>query len=477
MIRRNTLLAGVSYGLKFWTNAILLIALARVFGPERFGVFSFSMTAAVFLGAIVDYGFNLQVVKEIPQSPESAKDVLQKVLAGKTLLMLLTFVGCLVFFLFSDLETAILVLVLTLSVILFSFGQFFFSILRAFNRFAEETRSTIISNILLAISLVFLLLFNANIFLISLAFLFSRLLFFLFGARACFNDYGFFINRSVKFRDILAVLKRGFPYAMLIASSLLFLSVDTFIINAVLGSEAVGIYQSGVRFVFAALILSETLMSVYLPVLSGAIVKDVDVFEKRAKQLIRVSIVISLPVGLVLILLPEEVTALILGDAYSRTAELLPYFGLILMLRFLTISYGTLLTAMGLQKKRAIALSLSLAILAMGAYALILSRGLIGVVIASLVAHVALLGFYGWEIYYFGKRLFLEQRTVYMLVLSMTVFLVSFLLKPGLPLALAIISAVTVLSLLTGLSRMEQRSLLRTDWFTGKKQTILKNEN
>lgn len=473
MIRKNVLLAGISYGLKFCANVVLLLALARVFGPEKFGVFSFAMTVAVFLGVIVDYGFNLQVVHKVSQSPNRVQKEVQEMLAAKSILIILALGGCVVSFLTSSVETAALILILTISIILFSFGQFFFSVLRAFNRFSEETHSTIISNILLFIPLILLLFFNSNIYLIALVFLLSRLTFFLLGAKICFDDYATFNRKYLGVTEFSRVLKKGFPYAILMASSLLFLSVDTFIVNHVLGSEAVGIYQSGVRFVFAALVISETLMSVYLPVLAGCVLKDSENFERRAKQLIRASIVISLPIGLVLVLLPQQITSLTLGEAYSRTAELLPYFGFIIMLRFLTISYGTLLTAMGLQNRRTVAILLSLVIFAIGAYALIFRNGLIGVVTASLIAHVVLLGLYCWDIYASRKQLYLEQKAVYMLLLSILAFVFAFWLSPGVVIGLAIILLVAVVSLPVGLTKLELKALLRTDWLFRKKRTVL----
>jgi O-antigen/teichoic acid export membrane protein len=463
MIRRNAMLAGTSYGLKFLANAVLFLALARVFGPEKFGVFSFAMTAAVFLGVIVDYGFNLQVVKELSQAPASVKSEGQNMLAGKLFLILPTLFGCLLFFFMSDLETATLIFILTFSIIFFSFGQYFFSILRAFNRFREETISTIISNVLLFVPLLVLLFFNSNIYLIATVFLVSRLVFFLLGVKVSVEDYKITINRKIlDVIQIFEVLKKGFPYAMLMSTSLMFLSVDTFIVKLVQGSEAVGIYQSGIRFIFAALIISDTLMAVYLPVLSGSAVSDNKTFENRAKQLIRISIVVALPIAMILIMLPSVIVDMTLGDAYTRTAELLPYFGIILILRFLTISYGTLLTAMGLQKRRTIAVVVSLTIFAVAAFTLISTNGLVGVALASLLAHVVLLGLYCREIYSSARSIFLEQKSTFMLALSASVCAFGVWLKPGWIVGVALIGAMIPLSLMIGLKKIELQSLFTT---------------
>ncbi len=394
MLKKNILLSGFSYGLKFFSNAVLMILLARVLGPERFGIIGFAMTASIFLGIIVDYGFSLQITKNIAQATGRIDSEISKIFIGKLIIAISVFFSTFLFFFFLSSETAILVILLTLSMIFYSFGQFFFSIFRGLNRFGEETKFTFIANVILLASLTPIILMHADYAWIAACFLLSRFVYLAAGVKLFLSEFTFSIQGAFTSKEIVRILHEGLPFGMLVGSGYLFLSIDTFFVKTLFDNEAAGVYQSGLRFVFASLVIAESIVAVYLPVLSKLAVQNKTIFQKKAKELTVISLIVAAFLSVFLIIRPGVTVSIILGDAYKSATHLLPLFGVIIILRFLLASYGTILTARGYQNIRTRAVVLALLSFLVLAPLLVSTYGLMGVLTSSVVAHSIMLLLY-----------------------------------------------------------------------------------
>ena len=62
---RDSVFSLISTVVRLTTGLILFIVLAHVWGPERFGTFMYPFTIAGILVKVVDYGFLLQVTRDV----------------------------------------------------------------------------------------------------------------------------------------------------------------------------------------------------------------------------------------------------------------------------------------------------------------------------------------------------------------------------------------------------------------------------
>src|SRR5690242_1513366 len=83
---RQTILMSATTVARLATNVLAFILLARVWGPTEFGVFIYPMTLATLVTMLVDYGFGLQVVRDISRDSSRVEAVMSRALGSKLVL-------------------------------------------------------------------------------------------------------------------------------------------------------------------------------------------------------------------------------------------------------------------------------------------------------------------------------------------------------------------------------------------------------
>lgn len=126
MLLKNIIYSSINSALRFFSSAFLYIILARALGVEEFGRLMFALSFTGIFLTFIDYGFNLLIVKEVSQKPESLKNWLSYIINAKILLSII-FTIILIITLrilnYTD-DTLLIVGILWLSAIFYSFGFF-----------------------------------------------------------------------------------------------------------------------------------------------------------------------------------------------------------------------------------------------------------------------------------------------------------------------------------------------------------------
>lgn len=406
---RNFLALGVSTLVRALTGFLLFVLIARHWGASDFGHFMYLFSVASVLVLACEFGFSQQILREVGRTPEQAAALMARYLGAKIWLTALAFVLALGFALLTGLtwgQTAILLYLLLAATVL-SYADFLLACLRALGRFANETVVALKGNLLLFVLAVAALYGGGGFAGVALAMVMARVAQWWLAHQVYRRHVGPAEPLQLQWRAVWPVVRGSAPYGVDGAVAQIFSNIDTILISHVLGHAATGLYQAGARFYQGACMLAPIFGSLYLPRLSRATAPGFDdksVFNLHFRQL-SIGLLVS---GLLLSLgfvFSDKYIGIIFGSGeFDQLRTLLPWFGVLLLLRFGASIYGTVLTALGGQRVRVFIYLLALLSLIPAALLLMPRFGVTGMVLAVIVAHLVLTAGLSWRIAHYRLR-------------------------------------------------------------------------
>lgn len=387
---------GLTTGVRLLTGVLLFILIARAYGPSEFGLFMFWMTLTTILALLVDYGFILQVLREVGHSPTRANHIMGEVLVTKlclaALLIVFTVIATLVLGNLSLLDKAMLWLLL-FAAILFSFGDFLCAPFRAKDAFQEETKVIVVANVFHFLLIIGLIAYGVEIIVIAIAFVVARLVYVLFALRVYKQVIGNFEIPDNLRSTVSIRLRTGFSYAIDLGLLNIYMQIDTVLIKYYLGSYAVGIYQSGAKLVQGYFSLAQVLNNLYIPKIANQASKSQDItffFNKLLFQSVFIGTLGYFFFSVLLI----DIMPRILGSNYNELNQLYPFFGLMVFVKYLAGAFGIVLAGVGFQKVRVNASIISLIVLVLLSALLIPRYEIKGILIAIVIATLVTMAIY-----------------------------------------------------------------------------------
>ncbi|MCR9703234.1 oligosaccharide flippase family protein [Vibrio vulnificus] len=346
---KNILALGFSTSSKLMINAGLLIILAKYLGVENYGILATSIALTSICVITFDFGFSTYIIKVVADDKSLVHEVNRKAIALKIYLLLIYVVFCQLvsyFIIETEYKTAFnLVMIMTL---LNSIVEFVYISFRSISKFKIEAKVSLISSFIHLFTIIPIAYLYQNLLAVVCSYIFAKSITLLI----CFGEYKKEFERfdlpskkDIKLKSVINVLNQvkyyGFDSAIINIRS----NIDTVIIKALLGYESVGIYQAGVNIVKALERIGPILANVYLPKLSKL---DFE-FKKYFFQLIAFMIITPTIITVIAINVDFKV---ILGQDFSILNQLMPLFMLYMVLRYICMSFGVFITAVGLQKLR-----------------------------------------------------------------------------------------------------------------------------
>lgn len=392
---KNTFFMSLSLLVRLLASLLLFVILARVWGVETFGTFMYPFVSATLLGLVADYGFTLQLVREVGRDPARAPIATGRALPAKLALTGLVAVAGVAFAAFLPERPGMVAVfgLLLASNLALSLAVFLNLPLRGVERFQDETRVALIGNVVLFAVVSALALQGAGPIPVAAGFLIARIVHLAAAWQAYCGTIGKLKWPSAPLTETWAVLRTGFPFGVHILLGTLYFQIDTLIIQHFLGEAQVGIYQSGMRVLVGGLILTEALANAHLPALARWHAEH-ERFVALAGDLNRRLLVLGV-IGFVCMSAAANLLVEVLyGSEFREAAALLPVMGLVLLIRYVGTGWGLLLTVADKQAMRMFAVTLAL-ILNVGLnFALIPQFGLQGAVSAMVATHIVLHAIY-----------------------------------------------------------------------------------
>jgi len=413
MILKNTLYSSLNSFLRFLSTALLYIIQARALGVEEFGRFMFALSFTGIFLTFIDYGFNLLIVKEVSQKPESLKNWVSSIINAKILLSIaftIVLIITLKILKYPN-DTLLIVGILWLSVIFYSFGFFFNNVFRGLNQFQYETYPTILLNAAQFVIVGVFLFLGFKTLSVAIAYLLARMFYFayssyLLSSKVSKIPIAYTLSESIK------SLKIALPYGIHAILATLYFQIDTVLLSYFKGDVEVGYYQAAMRILMATMIVYEVIVSAFFPVIAASIKNDKEKFDKYALFLNKVVIYIGLVFGTGIFMFSKPVISLLYGEQYQHSIIIMQVLAVVIFLRFLGAGYGLFMTVAEGQKFRAIGVSISVIVSVVFNIILIPKYGAIGAAIASLITHMVLNSIYFYFSVRLTKSIFVDSDTL-----------------------------------------------------------------
>lgn len=378
-------------GVRLLTGLVLFVLLAREWSAGQFGQFMYLFSIAALLLLACEFGFAQQILREIGRTPERARMLMSRYLGAKIWLTALTWVLAASFAWFSGLswgDTAQLAGLL-LAGLFMSYADFLMTCFRAMGYFGEEAGLTVVGNLLyFAFSLGALYFWDVAIG-VAVAMAVARLIHLGLTYRVFKRRVPEPLTPDLKLRDSLQTIKASSAYGADVGISAAFINADTVLIAHSLGAESVGIYQAIAR-IYQGLVLMPAIMgSLFLPRLARTL--DEPVAFDRNSRLFGWGLVISGLLASAFFALGEPLLAVVYDQPHLQESfTLLPWFALLVFVRFVASVYGVVLTALGKQRGRAVSYVVALLVMLGIAPPLLERFGVAGMVMACAVAYALL---------------------------------------------------------------------------------------
>ena len=350
MLHNNILFSTISVFSRLISGFVIIFILTKSLTINDFGVFSYSLVFASILVLIIDYGYSIKLVKNIARTKNKISDLTINSIKIKLLLTALVFFFILILYKiqYPDIETSKIIFILTLSLIFNSFANHFLIPYKAIDRFDIEAIYIFIFNVLLLLFVSFISYNYKNVFYVSLAYLFSNILFLLCTFNKFRSDYSMKYSKVYYLSELLNTL----PYAIHIAIGTLYLSIDTLILKMFVSNTEIAIYQAGMRAMVASTIGITIISSVMIPKFSELFLNQKQSLIELSTKINFVAIALGIIIAILINMFSNFLIPYIYGLEYVALENYVFYFTIIIFLRYFGLVYGILLTISENQKVR-----------------------------------------------------------------------------------------------------------------------------
>tara|TARA_B100000787_G_C16197101_1_gene301746 strand:- start:4097 stop:5530 length:1434 start_codon:yes stop_codon:yes gene_type:complete len=358
-------------------NFFLLFYIAKVVNVAEFGSFTLSFVAMTLGILLIDYGYNLHsLVLNFADKFELSNSI-SAAISGKIFISLaLIFLAIpILYHITLDEITKKVLLVLVISAIPSSFGNYYFSLFKAKNNYYVETIGFFLQGILL-ITLLSINHFYGNINIIALAIIvfLTKTIYFIYAFFKFKNEFKFKFKLS--FKKALQSYVSSYSYGIHLVFGTLILYVETLFLSYFSDLETVGYYQSALRLIMAASLFGAIITDGYVPEIS----KNKDRKKFITEKMLNLFAFLTVFYFLLLLTLGfyfETIINILFSSKFELVENYAAYILLIILFRAIGIVPGVILTSLGLQKKRAKAVLYSC--------------------LLSIILNITLIPFYGLE--------------------------------------------------------------------------------
>lgn len=352
-MKRDFVYTAISVGSRLLVGLLLFLLLARLWGPQTFGTFAFVFSVCALLMLVVDFGFSLYLMREVAATPARAGALLAQSLRAKLVLCLplLVLAGVAWLAVGSATLPPALFSALLISALLMSFVDFLAAPLRALGRYDLETGLVTAGNavqFLLAGGVAWA---GGNVLPVALAMILSRAIFMVVAWQLLRH-----VLPGVPWRaggeGVRSTLRSVWPYGVDGMLTTAWSQLDIVAVRLMLGVQAAGLYTAGQKIVQGVSSLAPVVGNVMIPRLSHQAAHAQAAFWRTAIKTGVVMALIGFLFAAPLLLAPQAIVMHLFGPAYAGLADVLPWFGLLLLVRYVGASFGLTLTAAGLQRRR-----------------------------------------------------------------------------------------------------------------------------
>jgi len=330
----------------------VFLVLARILGADKFGQFSFWFSVATLVAIPINYGFGIQLLREAAKMPAILTSLLEKMLSAKLVLTIIVVFCCIVWS--TLVSTPELFWLLFIMAITDSYIDFYNFALRSQGHYSHEAKLAFITSVLQLPLLVVTAFLTSEVVFVAAAYLISRIIALILTIRIVHQYLPSSTSKiDLSHEIIINTLRSGFPYAADMGVATLNSTIDIVLLKQMTDVRTVGIYQAGMRLMMGGTTPATVISNVYLPRVSSLDCTSSDYSSAIISLNIKMVLVGGL-ISLFLAIFSKSIVTTLFGPGYHELAGLLPWFALVLVLRYVAAAFGINLTASGHQSVRVV---------------------------------------------------------------------------------------------------------------------------
>lgn len=375
-------------------SAISLLLIARQLGPDAYGQFISCLTLAKLSSVLLSWGLDTWLLRNGRSHKEySLAQLSSTCLELKLKLGLIWIIGILMlsFFLNHDTFPQRLLIISALSIWFDEFSN------TAWSTFKAALKNNITIWLMIGSQILFLL--PTLWFLVGQVqnpypYMFGRLV-----ASGISSLIALFLVARVigfKFQHSpsLLILRDTIPFGVSEGLAIIYERADVIIVGYLLGKTAVGFYGPALTLMTTLFIIPRSIYEVMLPVTSETFSRTPHQIIKQAYNIVLASTALGIVMSIGMAIIAKPLVWVLYGFEYTLSGDILTLLSPILILKSVSFSAATILTAVGWHNKRVIVQVVAASLNIILNLTLIQIYGLMGVAYVYILTETVLMGGY-----------------------------------------------------------------------------------
>ncbi len=353
LLVRNTSINILTEALTSIFGVVLFMAVGRIMGPAKIGIFSFAMTIGAVWSQLPNFGFEKLIARDIGSDTKNSSHYFKYITSTKIVFLVIALIGVAVTIRIADYsaEKSWVVFISSLTMFLFSFIGMFCSFFRAFQRAEYEAFlrvSTRFGNFVFGLSALYLgtglIGFTISQSIVALIAMILGII--LINKRIFKITVKWSVDKSKQF------VKMSSPFILLSVLVMLYVSIATLFLNAFKGDYETGIYAAAGKLIQSMLFLPTAVSSAFLPAMSKLYQSRENdrLFIKTYAYVLKYLFLIGIGMAAGFTMLSEDICIFLYGEEFAKSGTPLSIMGWAMVLSFINFVMVNTIIAVGKEK-------------------------------------------------------------------------------------------------------------------------------
>jgi len=303
---------------------LLIVVITRYLGVVKFGQFSFALSFALLFGIIVDFGLNQFTVREVAKDKAKAKRFMGNIISIKMLLCITTFV--LIFATVKVLnystDISLLIYLAACFVLVNSFCEFFRSICQSFERMDYDALTRFLERAALLLIVFSVIFFDLGLKRLMLGYVFASLVALAFVVAFIWRRLSVF-PLAFDMNFWAETIRGSIPFLLTSVFVTIYFRIDTIMLSAMKGDEAVGQYNAAYNLIFAFFFIPVILSKILLPRLAMFFVDSKENLVRIVNHSFRIAFWVGIICAIGMSIFSSEVLHFLYGIEFVSGAQAL----------------------------------------------------------------------------------------------------------------------------------------------------------
>ncbi len=315
-IVKNAFWLTISMGISTLVSFLVVIGIARHYGPSVYGQWAFALAFVNFFSVLVEFGFEILMIREVSRDKSKTSEYIDNIIAMKAFfsLVAIALIFIVINFLRSDPVVLNLVYSLGIYMVINSFSSLFQTIFRANEKMYYETICYLLQGVLMAGLVYFFIFKNSPISYIAYTYIGVASVASIFSLSLIWRYFSKFF-----FKISFIVIKRIFFEVWAYALSSIVLSfyvIDTVLLGVMKSNAEVGWYSAAYRVPLFVQVLGLIIWRGFFPQLSQRYRQGPDYFKLIIEKLARAMHFFAWPLAFGGVILSGRIIVLLFGQSY-----------------------------------------------------------------------------------------------------------------------------------------------------------------